>query len=79
MNWLDLFDDGAIGENARYMSEERERRHGPTEGDIETVAPFIGMCPDESEEEEGSPLDFGRPHSAHIGTPYTYLKFKDYK
>jgi hypothetical protein len=51
---------------------ESDRRSGPCEDDAEVVAPFIGMCPDESEHEDGSPLDFGRSESAYIGRVYRY-------
>lgn len=65
MNYLDLFDDDAIGDRERFRQNEMERRHGPTDGDVETTAPFIGMCPDESDHENASPLDFGRSHPMH--------------
>lgn len=39
---------------------ETERREGPCDDDAETTAPFIGMLPEESDHEEGSPLDFVR-------------------
>lgn len=68
MNWLDLFDDGGIGDRARFQEQEREDRHGPCEDDIEVVAPWIGMCPDESDHENGSPLNFGKPHVDHQGS-----------
>ena len=66
MNWLDLFDDSGIGERERFRQTESERRHGPTDGDVETTAPFIGMCPDENDHEDASPLDFGRSHPMHL-------------
>ena len=59
MNWLDLFDDQAQGEQARFCAEVREDKHSPCEDDATVVAPYIGRCPDESDHEKGSPLDFG--------------------
>jgi hypothetical protein len=38
---------------------ENDRRSGPCEDDVERTAPYIGILPDESDEEDGSPLDFG--------------------
>ena len=72
MNLLDLLDNGAIGDNARHRMRESERRSGPCEDDTSVVAPFIGMCPDESEHEDGSPLDFGPVESAYVGRSYRY-------
>ena len=60
MNWLDLFDDDALGQQARFCAEMREERSGLTDGDDSVIAPYIGMCPDESDHEDGSPLNFGR-------------------
>jgi len=34
-------------------------RSGPCEDDVERTAPFVDMLPDESDSEDGSPLDFG--------------------
>jgi hypothetical protein len=75
MDLNDLFEEGSIGDNARFNAQESERRHGPEDDDIETVAPFIGMCPDESDSEEASPLDFGKPSNAFVGRSYTYLRW----
>lgn len=72
MNLLDLLDDGFIGDNARLRMQENDRRFGPCEDDTTVVAPFIGMCPDESDCEDGSPLDFGRSESAYMGRVYRY-------
>jgi hypothetical protein len=36
-----------------------DRRSGPCEDDYEVKCPYIGILPDESDEEDGSPLDFG--------------------
>jgi len=36
----------------------RDNRSGPCEDDEERTAP-IGICPEESDHEDGSPLDFG--------------------
>lgn len=36
------------------------QRYGACEDDVECTAPYIDLCPDESEHENGSPLSFGR-------------------
>lgn len=36
------------------------QRYGACEDDVECTAPYIDLCPDESEHESGSPLSFGR-------------------
>ena len=41
---------------------QRETRFGPCEDDIEVCAPFIGVLPDESNREDGGPLNFGSEH-----------------
>jgi hypothetical protein len=53
--WLDLH-----GEDYTYLDTlaEHNRRHGPCEDDRERTAPYIGMLPEESEHEGGSPLKF---------------------
>ena len=38
---------------------DRDQRSGPCDDDVERTAPYIGICPEESETEDGSPLDFG--------------------
>jgi hypothetical protein len=38
---------------------EQDHRSGPCEDDCEVTCPYIGMLPDESDDEDGSPLDFG--------------------
>jgi hypothetical protein len=55
MNFLDLF-----GDDFRHIDRfhETARREGPCEDDREETAPYIGILPDESEHEEGSPLNF---------------------
>jgi hypothetical protein len=37
----------------------RDNRSGPCEDDVERTAPYLGICPEESDHEDGSPLDFG--------------------
>jgi hypothetical protein len=60
MNWLDLFDDG-------LPTAHREMSDGPCDDDCEETAPFIGMLPDESDHEDGSPLDFGDAPGGNVG------------
>jgi hypothetical protein len=38
------------------------RRSGPCEDDYEATAPYVDMLPEESEHEEGSPLNFGKTY-----------------
>lgn len=40
-----------------------DRRSGPCEDDVEVTCPFVDMLPEESDAEDGSPLDFG--NTAH--------------
>lgn len=55
----DGFDDSDL---SFVLNQERlmlaDLRSGPTEDAQERTAPYINMLPDESETEEGSPLDF---------------------
>lgn len=55
MGFLDLF-----GEDTSNIARilEADRRSGPCEDDCETTCPFIGILPEESDHEGGSPLDF---------------------
>lgn len=63
MNWfLDVFandytDDYVLAEAAILRLQE-EDRSGPCEDSDEVCAPFIGMVPEESDHQDGSPLDF---------------------
>jgi hypothetical protein len=59
---MSLYLDLIAGEDYRYLDRMREeiRREGPCDDDCESTAPFIGMLPDESDHEDGSPLDFVR-------------------
>jgi hypothetical protein len=43
----------------KILSQVARDRSGPCEDDCEVTAPWIGICPDETEGEEPSPLDFG--------------------
>lgn len=38
------------------------RRSGPCDDDYEAACPYVGMLPDESEHENGSPLNFGKTY-----------------
>lgn len=61
MGYLDRedIDPNHAGYQQRALAAERERRYGRAEDDDKRIAPYIGMCPDETEHEEPSPLDFG--------------------
>jgi len=61
--WIDVFaDDETDGGLIALATCERllreDERSGPNEDDCEATAPFIGICPDETDHEEPSPLDF---------------------
>lgn len=58
MNWLDLFDDNAEADRARNREMARNELSEVCEDDCEATCPFVGMLPDESNKEEGSPLNF---------------------
>lgn len=64
MNWfIDVFAEDWNDDTNRALSTIRNLqdadRTGPVEDDCETTAPFIGICPDDTDHEEPSPLDFG--------------------
>ncbi len=63
MNFLDLF-----GEDFTPLDRQREaeRRSGPCDDDCESTAPYIDLLPEESNHEEGSPLDFSRRDAREI-------------
>lgn len=71
-NWyLDVFSED---ENSSLPIHQMEEQHfqaslkeGACEDDRETTAPFIGMVPNESGREDGSPLDFRSDVQKHIG------------
>ena len=50
-----------------HLESSLSHRFGPCEDDAETVAPYIGILPDESDSEEGSPLDFSSEGYRRIG------------
>jgi hypothetical protein len=68
MNQIDLFDEDHDGYQRRAFAAERERRRGLNEDDDSCVAPYIGILPEESETEEGSPLDFGNDAHTSAGS-----------
>ena len=61
MGYLDRedIDPNHAGYQARAIAAEREQRYGRAEDDDKRIAPYIGICPDENDREEPSPLDFG--------------------
>jgi hypothetical protein len=57
MNWLDLFgDDNRI--EVGFSDPDFYALDSRCEDDKSVIAPYIGMMPDESETEHGSPLKF---------------------
>lgn len=63
MNWhLDVFaedENPSIPIHAmEEMQYQQALREGPCEDDCEMTCPFIGLLPQESGKEEGSPLNF---------------------
>ena len=73
MNWLDLFDDDAEADRKFARERARVQLSGRCDDDDTKIAPYIGMMPDESNKEDGSPLDFGKPHEMHAGQDYFFL------
>lgn len=59
MNLIDLLDDNAESDRAYHREYARVQLSGPCEDSHEVTCPLIGMMPDESNTEEGSPLNFG--------------------
>lgn len=58
MNLIDLFDPNHEGYQARTYTTMRESFHGPCEDSAEVVAPYIDLCPDETDIEGVSILNF---------------------
>ena len=60
---LDCMSDNTVANLACIDRLEREAglRTGPCEDDAEVVAPYVGMLPEESNHEHGSPLNFSSP------------------
>jgi len=52
-------DDHLAVMRMRDTHQLRELLEGACEDDCEVTAPFIGMCPDESDHEDGSPITYG--------------------
>lgn len=71
MNLIDLLDPDHDGYRSRAIRDEREVRSGVCDDDVERTAPYIGVCPDESDHEDGSPLDFGNEDQTSAGNYYT--------
>tara|TARA_R110000868_G_scaffold67046_1_gene199214 strand:- start:6598 stop:6855 length:258 start_codon:yes stop_codon:yes gene_type:complete len=63
MNLIDLFDLDHVGSQARQCANFRESQYSPCEDDCEITAPYIGLLPDESDHENGSPLNFTYEHA----------------
>jgi len=69
MNWLDLFGDEHMFvslDSTGYISDV-DLRAMACEDDVEATCPFVGMMPEESNHEDGSPLNFGPVTSAPVG------------
>jgi len=58
------------GDLALYEMSLRDShgRNGPCEDDAEEKCPFVGMLPEESGKENGSPLNFEYRGTIHIPT-----------
>ena len=64
MNWyLDVFAEDCSDSNTCALASIRrlqeQDRSGPCDDDYEVTTPFVDLLPEESEHEDGSPLDFG--------------------
>lgn len=73
MNWLDLFDDDAEADRKYARERARVMLSDLCEDDDAVIAPYVGMMPEESHKEDGSPLDFGKPHNAHASEDLSFL------
>ena len=64
----DGFDDGDAALFAKLERDmHRDARSEACDDDVEVKCPYIGVCPDESNHEHGSPLDFKQdPMSAKL-------------
>lgn len=62
MSFLILTDTGEVDSDQNYASSQFDAlidmRHSPCDDDCENTAPYIGMMPEESGKEDGSPLRF---------------------
>jgi hypothetical protein len=72
MNWfIDVFaedyNDSNVSALASIRRLQESDRSGPCEDDATEVAPYIGVCPDETDHEDASPLDFGPMVGPNIG------------
>ncbi len=62
--YLDVFPGDTLDSNTiatmQLRQAEEQDRSGPCEDDAEETAPYIGLCPEESDNREGgSPLSLG--------------------
>ena len=62
MNLIDLLDPNHDGAQARDARDAREGHYGLDEQDEEVIAAMLYTCPDESDHEHGSPLNFTSDH-----------------
>lgn len=69
MGYLDRedIDPNHAGYQRRAIEQERHERYGLAEDDDRRIAPYIGICPEETETEGISPLDFGNDRNPHGG------------
>jgi hypothetical protein len=58
MNLIDLLDPDHDGAMARDLRSIRSNHSGVDEQDSETIGECLYTCPDESDHENGSPLNF---------------------
>ena len=66
MNLIDLLDPDHDGAMARDLRSIRSNHSGVDEQDAETIGECLYSCPDESDHENGSPLNFTSHHSRDV-------------
>lgn len=52
--------------------------YGPCDDDVEVTCPYVGMLPDESDCEDGSPLNFDHSITNRIGYDEEPELFEDF-
>jgi len=68
--WIDVFAEDC-NDNVSCLATIRRLqdgdRSGPCDDDTTEVAPYIGVCPEETDYEDASPLDFGPSRGPNVG------------
>jgi hypothetical protein len=59
MNLIDLFDDDFFADRTFHREAARHTLSNPCEDSHEAMHANLSVCPEESDKEHGSPLNFG--------------------